>query len=77
MLVKLIKMEFLEHFAQLLGFKSARIKNTLLFNFSQNVLVDIGRNFRAFLCLKLSQPLIEMIDLLIGEIGDFTGRIFV
>ena len=77
MFIKLIQVQLLQDFAQLLGLKSPRIQDAFFLDFSQNILIHIRRNLSTLLCLKLRQPFIKVINLLVSKVRDFTGRILV
>ena len=66
-----------KNLTQLGWFQGSHIGYSLFLELNKNLIVYFGWNFRAFFGLKLCQPFIEMIDLLIGIITYFTGRILV
>ena len=76
-IVHLAELQFLEHFANLLLLHLLRIRNAFLLEFLHHGLNDVLGNVRILLRLKLRQPFIEMIDLLVRKVRDFAGRILV
>ena len=75
--VHLGKLELLENFADLLFFDLLGIVDAFLTKFAHNRINDIIGNICILLGLKLCQPLVEVIDLLVGEVRDFAGRVLV
>ncbi len=75
--VHLGELELLENFANLLLFDLLGVVNTFLTEFPHHSINDVVGDVRVLLGLKLSEPLIKVIDLLVGEVRDFARGVLV
>ena len=73
MLIILIIFQLLQNLTHLLTGEGPVIENTLLFELRTNGVIHFLWNLRAFLGLELREPLIEMVNTLIGVIAPEEG----
>ena len=77
MLVVLIKLQLLQYLTNLGRFNISNIRDAFLLEFCENRIKDLLGNISALLCLNLCQPLIEVINALVGVVGNLTWRVLI
>jgi len=66
-----------QNLPQLGALQGRKVRDALLLELEQNLVINAGGNLGALLGLELGQPLVKVINLLVGIVRQFSGRVLI